>query len=242
MEKQKEPHPEWATRHRTKGTELRKINNRYYLYEYKTVYDEKKKKPRKVSGQILGSITEKNGFKPSPKRLLKENALTDTSHIQCKEYGVVKLITSKFNTYYEALKKIFGTQADQLIAIAYCRFVHRCPLKHIPHLLEASFLPEELGINKFNNKKASQILNNLGKDKEKMLAYMRSFVTPNDHILMDFTNIFSHSRNINLAQKGYNSSMQYDPQLNLLYIYSANNKMPIYYRLLPGNIREVSAF
>ena len=66
MEKQKEPHPEWATRHRTKGTELRKINNRYYLYEYKTVYDEKKKKPRKVSGQILGSITEKTASNPLP--------------------------------------------------------------------------------------------------------------------------------------------------------------------------------
>lgn len=32
-------HPEWATKHRKPGTELRLINNLYYPYEYKTTYD-----------------------------------------------------------------------------------------------------------------------------------------------------------------------------------------------------------
>ena len=38
-------HPEWATRYRRQITELIKINGRFYLYEYKIVYDKKKKKP-----------------------------------------------------------------------------------------------------------------------------------------------------------------------------------------------------
>ena len=229
----KQVHPEWATCHRKKGTELRKINGRYYLYEYKTVYDKKRKKPKKITGKILGAITEREGFKPSPKRL-SEEAPKPITQIQSKEYGMANLITSKFKEYYDALEKIFGAQAKQLLAIAYCRFAYQCRLKHIPELLEASYLPEMLKINVFSEKKVSKILNDLGKNREKILDYMKLFITPNDHILIDFTNIFSNSKHIDLAQ--------YDPQINLLYIYSAKNKTPVYYKLLPGNIREVRAF
>ena len=63
-------HPQWATRHRGKGNELRLMNGKYYLYEYKTVYDQVKKKPRNISGALLGSITEKDGLIPSPKRIM----------------------------------------------------------------------------------------------------------------------------------------------------------------------------
>ncbi|MBU0765388.1 MAG: transposase, partial [Bacteroidetes bacterium] len=59
---------------------------------------------------------------------------------------------------------------------------------------------------------------------------------------MDATNIFSNSHQIPLARKGYNNTMTFDRQFNLMYIYSADSRMPVYYRLLPGNIKEVKAF
>jgi hypothetical protein len=46
-------HPAWATRHRDKGMELRLINGKYYLYEYKTIYDKEKKRPKKISGGLI---------------------------------------------------------------------------------------------------------------------------------------------------------------------------------------------
>lgn len=36
--------------------------------------------------------------------------------------------------------------------------------------------------------------------------------------------------------------MNLDPQINLLYLYSSKSEMPVYYRVLPGNVREVRAF
>ena len=47
---------------------------------------------------------------------------------------------------------------------------------------------------------------------------------------------------ITLARKGYHNQMYFDAQFNLMYIYSAKTSMPVYYRLLPGNIREVRAY
>ena len=66
-------------------------------------------------------------------------------------------------------------------------------------------------------------------------------ISPQYH-RMDTTDIFSNSKNISLARPGYSHDLQYGPQFNLMYIYSANSRMPVYYRLLPGNIRDVKAF
>lgn len=74
------------------------------------------------------------------------------------------------------------------------------------------------------------------------LSYMRSFIAKDEYLLMDSTNVFSNSNLITLARKGYNSNFNFDSQFNLMYLYSAKTNMPVYYRLLPGNIREVKAF
>lgn len=241
--KQTKSHPAWALNHRRPGTELRCIKGRYYLYAYKTVYDKVKKKPKKISGEILGSITQKGGFIPSAKRNLEDTASRKVNGtVLCKEYGVASLLSSKFKEYQKALEVVFKDDWKYLLAIAYCRFIYRCPLKSIPYRLSSSFLPELLGFEPFSEKQSSIVLKRIGANREAMLSYMKSFIKPGDYLLMDATNVFSRSTYIPLARKGYNSHLQYDSQFNLMYIYSADNRMPVYYRLLPGNIREVKAF
>lgn len=44
-----------------------------------------------------------------------------------------------------------------------------------------------------------------------------------------------------MAQKGYNNARDYDPQVNLFYMFSVDKQEPAYYRLFPGNIAGVSA-
>jgi transposase len=236
-------HPEWATKHRTEGTELRLIKGRYYLYAYKTIYDKQTHKPKKISGHILGSITEKDGLVPSAKRKLEQRvAEVPQSAVRCKEYGVSSLVTSALKVYSKNLSLAFSDDWAKIIAIAYCRFVFRCPLKSIPFRLNSSYLPELLGVAPFSEKEASGVLNRIGGQPEKMLQYMKTFIGAGEHILMDVTNVLSYSRQIDLAKKGYSNPLNFDPQYNLMYIYSADTRMPVYYKLLPGNIREVKAF
>ncbi|MFN7095385.1 MAG: transposase, partial [Burkholderiales bacterium] len=71
---------------------------------------------------------------------------------------------------------------------------------------------------------------------------MRACMQDEKYFLTDTTHIPSKSNNIDLAKKGYNSNQQYDPQVHVLYLYGASSKMPAFYRLHPGNIREVKAF
>jgi hypothetical protein len=57
------------------------------------------------------------------------------------------------------------------VAIAYCRFVYRYPLKSIPFRLASGFFTELLGLGPFNEKQASGILNRIGGQPDKKLQY-----------------------------------------------------------------------
>jgi transposase len=162
--------------------------------------------------------------------------------IVCKEYGISLLVTTSFSVYRTALEKAFGEDWKYILAIVYCRFVYRCPLKSIPFRLASAFLPELTGLAAFNDKQAPAVLKRIGGQPEKRLMYMKSFIHNDDYILIDATGLPSQSAKIPLAKRGYSNPMNFDTQFNLLYIYSATSRMPVYYKLLPGNIREVKAF
>ena len=236
-------HPQWALAYKKPGTELRYIKGKYYLYEYKTVYDKEKHGPRKVTGKLIGRITEADGLIPSGKRQL-EKAVQERifGNPLCKEYGVSNLIVSQFGKQVEALKTVFPEYWKSILQIAYCRFVYHCPLKNIPFRLAQSYLPELLEAKPFNEKTSSATLKVIGGMPAQRQAYMKSFIKRDDYLLMDATNIFSNSHLMTLSRQGYNAQMNFDPQFNLLYLYSAKTHMPVYYRILPGNIREVKAF
>lgn len=236
-------HPDWAIKFRKPGTELRFIKNRYYLYEYKTIYDAVNKKPKKVSGVCLGSITEKDGFKESLKRVVAHFVKPlPISSILVKEYGVSYLVFKKWDFFHQTLKKYFPDHYKQIIAIAYCRFLYQCPLKSIPYRLESSYMYQLFDMPVFNDKTSSQLLHTIGEQSDNMQQYMKSFIGKDEYILMDGTSIVSKSEHISLAKTGYNKNNNFDGQINLLYIYSATTRMPVFYRLLAGNIRDVKAF
>jgi transposase len=239
----KSKYPTWAIRHRKPGTEIKFIRGNYYLYKYKTVYDRSKKSPKKISGKLIGSITREDGLVPSSKREL-ERSLKETSfsELYCKEYGVSYLVNNTFSKYCNVLKDIFPDYWKKILGIAYCRFIYHCPLKNIPYHLAQSFLPHLLKIESFNEKTASNVLKTIGGMPAQRLAYMKSFILKDDYLLIDATHVFSNSDLMKISRIGYNNDLNFDPQFNLMYIYSSKTKVPVYYRILPGNIREVKAF
>lgn len=75
-----------------------------------------------------------------------------------------------------------------------------------------------------------------------MNQYLHSFIKSNDFLLVDLTHILNASRSIRYAKPGYNSDWVYENQFNLLYIYSSDLVQPVFYNIIPGNMREVKAF
>ncbi len=239
-------HPEWALEHKKQGTELKLINGRYYLYGVKSVYDKSIKRSRKVSLGILGSITQENGFLPSEKRELKIKS--EKSYLKKEiftyEYGFSKwlLDTMQSDGMLDDLKKHFGELWQFIILMVFCRIAYKSPLKNIPFYLEQSDLPNLLEWNgKMHDQKISDLLFELGSLQSSIHEFMKPRDNSRKTVLMDATDVVLQSGLIALAQKGYNCDMNFQTQFVLLYLYDASSLKPLYYRLLPGNIREISA-
>ena len=72
MRQAKTSHPQWALEHKRKGTELHCINNKYYLYEVTSKWNPEKKRSVKITGKLLGRITEADSFIESEKARLRK--------------------------------------------------------------------------------------------------------------------------------------------------------------------------
>lgn len=237
-------YPDWVMKYKRKGVEIRCFKGKYYyVYEYKTVYDKDKKGPKKKTGKMIGKITKEEGFIPSEKEELRKKAQKgEIRGVSTKEYGFSAFLSGHLRIFTEAIKEVFGERWKEVVAMAYCRLMHYSAIKNMPLHIENSWISEEIGLRKLTDKQISESLRELGKNRDLLVRYMRFFTKDVEYILTDITNIFNKSQNMIINKKGYNSKQVYTPQVNLLYTYSLNNHLPIYYRIIPGNIRDVKAF
>lgn len=231
-------HPEWALKHKKPGTELRLMNGRYYLYEVSSKWNKEKKRAQKITGKILGRITEERGFTPSKGR---EQPTPQIMTVSAKSSGIGSFAEIVIGDILPALKKHFGRDAELIYCASLMRLVHQSPLKNMDFHFKHDFLSEVFSDISLSDKKMTSLLKNIGENRERINAFFKEFSKPGEHILMDMTAIHSKSKEMSLNHPGYNSSGNFDPQANLLLLFSQTQHEPVYYRLLPGNIRDVKS-
>jgi transposase len=232
-------HPEWALKHKKAGTELRLMKGRYYLYGVSSKWNKEKKRAQKITGKILGRITEANGFIPSGSKHIP--IIYPRKELSIKACGVAPLIESLMKEVLPALKKHFGKDAETLYCASIMRLIHQSSLKNMGLHFEQDFLSELFESVSLSDKKMTVILRDVGANRESINAFFKEFSNPGEHVLMDMTAIHSKSKEMSLNHVGYNSQRNYDPQANLLLLFSQTQHEPVYYRLLPGNIRDVTS-
>jgi hypothetical protein len=234
--KKKSLHPEWALACKRKGTELRLINGRYYLYQVTSKWNPEKKRSIKITGKLLGKITQADGFVESEKARLRRQQIR-IERIQVKEYGITAAIEHLFTDTVSALKKFFPDSWQQLVALAYGRLIHQSPLKNMAFHFSHSYLSEQYSGVDLSSRSLSYFLRTLGEDRERIVEFCRSFNISDDCILFDGTDIFSGSEQMELPKFSKSKFGTYDDMVNLMCIFSVRQQMPVYYRLLPGNIK-----
>jgi transposase len=234
----KNKHPEWALKHKKPGTELRLIKGRYYLYEISSKWNKEKKRAQKITGKILGKITEKEGFVQSGEKTHSDLQLKE---LTVKSSGIGQFVQSVSSDVLTALKKHFGDEAESIFCASLIRLAHQSPLKNMEFYFKNDFLSENFPAISLSDKKMTILLKNIGENREIISAFFKEFAKPGEHILMDMTAIHSKSKEMSLNHPGYNSSGNFDPQANLLLLFSQTIHEPVYYRLLPGNIRDVKS-
>src|SRR3990167_3396538 len=115
-------HPEWALKFKTKNTELRCIKGRYYLYNITSKWDPLKKRPQKITGKQVGTISEEYGLIPTGmsrkgpipkgKSPFKEEPKEDSSF--CDAFGALTDPRSNRNQLYSVNEILFLTLCSVL--------------------------------------------------------------------------------------------------------------------------------
>lgn len=241
MEKKKASHPAWALASKRRGTELRLLKGTYYLYEVSSKWDKDKKRSVKKTGKLLGKITEEDGFVESDKARLRKQQ-SQIERVQVKEYGVTLLIDSVFKDIVSALEKFFPDKWKDIVCLSYGRLLYQSPLKNMAFHYANSYLSEQYPDVDLSAKRLSGFLRELGQNRAQIVEFCRSFRLEDDCILFDGTDLFSHSQQMELPKFGKSKFGTYDEMINLMCLFSTGQQMPVYYRLLPGNIKDTTAF
>ena len=230
--------PKWAIKHKFRGTELRYIGGRYRLYRITSRWNPEKKRAQKITLEFLGTITEEEGLVKPKVQQLKDN-LSNASVLEHGPHALVDKLNDDIRT---KLQKCYPKLWQEIWIAAQMRFIHQSPIKNWSYYYERSTLSNTYPGVKLGPKRSTSVLKEVGSDRSKILSFLYG-LCPNekDYILIDTTHVTTKSNNIDFIKKGYNNALSFDSQINLLYIFSEEKKLPVYYRVLPGNVREISA-
>jgi transposase len=229
-------HPDWVLKHKTKGTEIRKLGKYYYLYKIHSEYDKEKKRAKKITDKFLGKITEDGLIKSKHERIIESQ-----KNITVKEFGASRFISNESQDIIQNLKEVFPDTWKEIFAFSVFRFFHSSPIKNVQDHYQTSYLSDIITDAKVSPRTLGNMLHTLGQQRQLITKFLSKYIAQEESIAVDLTHIFSLSENVISATLGRNSQQEYTPQINLFLLFSMDRMKPIFYRLVPGSIRDVSS-
>jgi len=238
--------PEWVLPFKEPRTEIRCINGIYYKYEVRYVYNKKKKRTDKITVRLMGKITEKDGFTPSDKDLIRQKA-SQLPKVDIKNFGVYNLYSNLLSEEIDGLKSLFNDDvAEKLLSFSMMRWAYQSPIKRASNYHAHDFCSEVWSKKSISDKEISKTLKFVGQNREALVDWMKQMLNlsgqgNNKFVMMDSTHVSTVSEQLGINAKGYNSAHDFDEQIRLMYLFSAQMKRPVYYRLINGNINDISS-
>ena len=159
--------PEWVAKHREPKTEIKCIKGIYYKYSVSYKYNPLKKRTDKISGILLGKITE-NGFVPSDKNSLRDTSLN--ANISIKSAGLSAMFFELLKNEFSEFKKFFSPEiAEVLFAFSMVRWAYNAPIKRTPYYFNHDFCSEYFSVQSISEKTISNTLRRVGENRESVV-------------------------------------------------------------------------
>ena len=214
---------------------VQKIKGNYYLYEAEGYWDPETKKTKQIR-KYIGKCDE-NGN-------LTQEKTSQRTFSASKTFGPYYLLLelASQSGLYDKLTKAHGEDADKLMALAIMRIVHPSSLRHIQTLMEESFLPEmlELDAEFFSSQNLSRFLKSIYKNSKNRYSFLSSQISNDDVLIYDITGFDSLTKLNEYVEHGRNYQSTNMMQMNLGLVHSLDTDIPVYYKVFPGSIRDVS--
>lgn len=239
--------PEWVLKFKEPKTEIKFIKGGYYKYTVDYKYNAQKKRTDKITGVLLGKITEKEGFVPSDKNKLRTEKINN-SHIDIKNFGLYHLFSTLMKEEMESFQKHFSKETSEvLFSFAMFRWAYNTAVKRTSYYYNHDFCSQVFSRRTVDDKIVSDTLKWVGEHRTVVVEWMKLLLNTSDtetveqFVMMDSTHVFSQSEMLTVNAKGYNSNFDFDKQVRLMYLFAATTQQPVYYRLINGNITDLKS-
>lgn len=221
------------------ANEVRLIGGHYYVYEVSSKWDDVKGRPKKTTGKCIGKIDPQLGFIANKYYIDTYHQPVIESHV--RHYGAVEMFRQLGKDIAQELRNCFPDIFRQIEVFALLRLVFASTGKTMKYDYEHSWLCNvypDIGVC---DSSVKRMLEKLSMRQDAMTRFMKSFVETGHELIFDGTSIMC-STSDSYAVKGHNSSGKWHDQYRLLYVFDKTNKAPLFFRVLPGNILDKSAF
>lgn len=212
--------------------ELKIIKNNHYVYRATSEWDRERRKVRKIT-EYIGSIDHAGAF--TKKRVRSQ---IQESGREVFEYGNGVLAYHMIKDLEDLLAKN-TPYCNELIAAAIIKAIDPKPLRLFASRWEKLYLSKLIDV-RLSPKHLSSVLSSIGEDIHMWYDLFSKLATNGDLLLYDLTSVFTYSKNIKLAERGYNSDHEYIDQIGVIMAFSSITKLPVGVDVFYGSMKDIT--
>lgn len=250
--KVKDTYPEWVRKYIKSNQEVRKVRDKYYLYQKSTFYDKELGRSRTKTDCYLGRVTEEFGLIPKgDKRVLPRKSRTskkpkiDLGSIVLTdnvEYGAACWLEKNVKPlYYDKIEKHFGNLLHYIVSIAYCRLLYQSPICDMQRHFSHSFLSAMFTDVSLSEENVRTVLKYIGSHRTNCVGYFGEFISDHENVIFDGTDMESSSGLMDQPQLTRLKTGEFTNGISMMMGFSLSSYSPVYFRLMPGDIKDMKA-
>ena len=209
-----------------KHIELRQIKGHHYVYRKKCHWNKQRKKPIKTT-ELLGAIAPDGTYTPKHQR-------TKFSTTKIYEYGNAALCQTLTADLTESLKNL--PYKNELIAISITRALDPAPIRLIQSKWEKTYTSTRMDID-LSPKHVSNVLSHLGNMVQETYDLYGKLASEGGMLFYDLTSVFSYSKKLKLAERGYNPEWEQTNQVKVAMAFSSSTWLPIAIDVFYGSMK-----
>lgn len=220
--------PEEIRAFKPKGTMVKNIRGRFYVYEMKNINSNGSWKIK--CGKMIGKITFENGFIPN-------DNFSQNGEMTVLDYGAYAIALKASQNVFVRLNKIFGENASSIYSTAIIFAVNNyVPINQINEFYKQSVLSIALPNAKSSENTISNLYAYIGRHESKVISYYEeiSKECEGKDIAIDGHVITTNSSNNDLSEAGYKTTILKSNMMSLLTIYCIEEKRPLASMMIRG--------
>lgn len=223
--------PEKIRKMKPKGTMVKSLNGKYYVYNYKNIKDPETGKWKIKMGDCIGKISEELGYVPN-------NVMNE---LTTKEFGQYRLFECLSNDVYTELVETFGNEiGTEIYLVSLILLVNNfCAISNIQEYFEQSYLSSYFSSISLSTHKVRNLLKNLGQKQVEVTKFQDKLIEESSKKIAIDSHAFSSTSNENdLTSYGFKYNDLQEEQINFMVAYDVEKKQSLATRFFPGNVPD----